>query len=446
MVGATLAVGAALACGPVGSAVAAPRWTAPIVLPGSNGTDQQQSIAVDEAGDAMAAWARFARSGTRHIVQADFRRAGRKFQAPLMLSTRNRYADDPQVAFDRFGDAIVVWHEFHGKDTVRAAFRPRGGRFGASVQISKTGVAARNPQVAFDRRGDAFVLWSANDLPGGTKQVVQFAMRPVHRRFGNPVDLSVGNGQVGEPRLAVDGAGDVAALWRQCNNNVFGCDNGGTYIVRAAIRPAGGSFGPPVSLSAAGNDAQDLQVAIDNSGEVIAVWDRFNGTSPAVESARRLPGATFGPTTDLSTGAENPQVAMNRAGDAIVGWEKEAGSDKSIVQMATRPAGGTFGAPQNVTGPVTEANLALTMNPSGQAVAAWQGCPSGHIPCSRWALRAAVRRPGGSFTAPVVVSPARQDSLFPGLAINAAGDALAIWMRGKPGPNAGEVAEYRFGS
>jgi hypothetical protein len=446
MVGATLAVGATLTSGPAESAAAAPRWTAPVVLPGSNGTDQQQSIAVDGAGDAMAVWARFAKNDTRHIVQADFRRAGRTFQAPVMLSTRNRYADDPEVAFDRFGDAIAAWHEFHGKDSVRAAFRPKGGRFGASVQISKAGVAARNPQVAFDRSGDAFVLWNANDLSGGRRQVVQVAMRPVHGRFGNPVDLSVGNGQVGEPRLAVDGAGDAVALWRQCNNNVFGCDNGGTYIVRAAIRPAGGRFGPPVSLSAAGNDAQDLQVAIDNSGGAVAVWDRFNGTSPAIESAQRPPGGTFGPTTDLTTGALNPQVAMDAAGDAIVGWEKDAANDKSIVQTAMRPAGGTFAAPQNITGPVTEANLALTMNSSGRAVTAWQGCPSGHIPCSRWVVRAAVRRPGASFTAPVVVSPTRQDSLFPGLAINAAGDALAIWMRAKPGPGAGEIAEYRFGS
>jgi hypothetical protein len=176
------------------------------------------------------------------------------------------------------------------------------------------------------------------------------------------------------------------------------------------------------------------------------VWERFNGTSPAIESALRPPGGTFGPTSDLSTGALGPQVAIDAAGDAIVGWEKDAANDKSIVQIATRPAGGTFGAPQNVTGPVTEANLALTMNSLGRAVAAWQGCPTGHIPCGRWVVQAAVRRPGASFTAPVVVSPARQDSLFPGLAINASGDALASWIRGKPGPNAAEIAEYRFGS
>jgi hypothetical protein len=240
---------------PIVTDAAAPRWSAPIVLPGSAGTDQQQSIAVDGAADAMAVWARFAKNDTRHIVQADFRRAGRKFQAPVTLSTRNRYADDPGVAFDRFGDALVVWHEFHRTDSVRAAFRPKGGRFGVPVQVSKAGVAARNPQVAFDRRGDAFVLWNANDLSGGRKQVVQLATRPLHGRFGQPVDLSTSNGQVGEPRLAVDGAGDAVALWRQCNNNVFGCDNGGTYIVHAAIRPAVGRFGAPVSLSAAGNDA-----------------------------------------------------------------------------------------------------------------------------------------------------------------------------------------------
>jgi hypothetical protein len=449
LLAAALLAGALLGCGLVGIATAAPRWRAPMFLAGSTGTDQQQAVAADGAGDVMAVWARFAgKDESRHIVQADFQAAGKKFQAPVTLSARKVHGDDPEVAFDRFGDAIVVWHEFHGKDTLHAAIRPKGGHFGASVQISKAGVAARNPQIAFDRAGDAFVLWNANDLAGGTRQVVQLTMRPVHGHFGTPVDLSVGNGQVDSPRLAVDGAGDAVALWRQCNNDVFGCDNGGTYIVQAAIRPAGGSFGAPANLSAAGNDAQDPQVAIDKTGGALAVWDRYNGTSQTVESAQRPPGGSFAPTTDLATGASNPEVAMDAGGDAIVGWQKLAGADgeEDIVQMSIRSAGGTFGTPQNLTGVETEDNLALTMNPSGDAVAAWQDCKIGAAPCKRFVIQAATRRPGASFDGPSLISPALQNSFFPGLAINAGGDALAIWMRNRAEVGSVEVDLYRFGS
>lgn len=440
-----LSVAGLLGCASAGAA-AATAWRAPVTLPGSTGTDQQQAVAVDGDGDVIAVWARFAgKNESRHIVQAAFRRAGGRFQAPVTLSTPGVHADDPQVAFDRFGDAIVVWHEFHGSDIVRAAFRPRGGHFGAGLRISRPGVAARNPQLAFDRAGDAFTLWTAGRPQAGVANRVQWAIRPFHGRFDVPVSRAAGAGEVDSPRLAVGPGGDAVTVWRQCNTTTFGCD-GGTYIVREAIAPANGSLGTPASLSAPGRDAENPQVAIDQAGGALVVWDRFSNTVPVIESAWRPPGASFTPTVDLATAAVNPQVALTGSGNAVVAWEKQTAlnGEESAVQTVTGRAGQPFGSPQSLSPPESEANLALTMNPSGDAVAAWQDCTIGSLPCRRYVIQSATRRPAARFGAPTVISPTTQDSFFPGLAIDPAGDALAIWMRDRADIGSALLAEFRF--
>ena len=77
--------------------------------------------------------------------------------------------------------------------------------------------------------------------------------------------------------MAIDPAGDAVAVWDR--------PNGSNFIVQAAARPAGGSFGAPVDLSLAGQNAFDPQVAIDPAGDAVAVWDRSNGANTIVQAA-----------------------------------------------------------------------------------------------------------------------------------------------------------------
>jgi hypothetical protein len=421
-----------------------PAWSPPVEVTGSSGTDQQQAVAVDGSGNVLVAWARFAGAHeSRHIVQVAFRRRGRVFGSPVTLSGPHRHGDDPAVAFDRFGDAIVVWHEFHGTDSVHAAIRPRGGHFGKLVTLAGTG-APRSPEVAFDRAGDAFVLWSV-DAAG--RHGVQLAIRRRRGRFGAPAMLSAGQGDADSPRLAVDARGDVVAVWRQCNDDEFECGDTGNWLIRAVYRPTGGPAGPPVTLSAPGGDGVDPAVAIGGTGDAVVLWDRSDNEMNTVESSRRLAGGAFSAVTTLAAPARNPEVVMDGDGDAVAGWLREAGPDleQAIVQTAVRPSGGSgFGAAQTVTGSENAANLALAMNPRGAAVAAWQHCSSGADPCPHFSIHAATRPPDGTFGAPVTISPRPQGAFFPTLGINPAGDAVAAWDHIRRQVGTVGLAIYRF--
>ena len=64
----------------------------------------------------------------------------------------------------------------------------------------------------------------------------------------------------------------------------------------------------PQDLSAAGQDANDPQVAVDGQGNAIAVWSRSNGTNDIVQAAVRAAG----PQTAAL--AWSPAVSAHRAG------------------------------------------------------------------------------------------------------------------------------------
>jgi hypothetical protein len=73
------------------------------------GTDVSSSpaLAVDARGDAVIAWTAYGAGGEQ--VRAAYRLAGRAWQPPRTLSLTGEIADDPRVALDARGRALVVW-------------------------------------------------------------------------------------------------------------------------------------------------------------------------------------------------------------------------------------------------------------------------------------------------------------------------------------------------
>jgi hypothetical protein len=244
----------ALSAGVAQAAPDPPVWSPPITVPGSVGTDLVDvTDAVDSGGDVLAAWQQEAGGGERDVVRAAFRSPGQPFATPVTLSSPRDASGSVSVAFDRFGDAMVVWIEGAPR-RVRAVIRPRGGRFGRPVTLSR-GIAGA-ASLAFDGAGDAFVLWSVN---GRHLHGVQLAIRPHGGHFGAPHTLPGGVGGAGPPRLAVDARGDALLVWRQCNDTDFLCDRGRP-VLHAAWRPAAGPVKKPVVLS--GTEAYPSEPAV----------------------------------------------------------------------------------------------------------------------------------------------------------------------------------------
>ena len=179
-------------------------------------------------------------------------------------------------------------------------------------------------------------------------------------------DLSASGQNARTPQLALDGSGNAVAVWVRFN---------GTHsIVQSASRPAGGVWQPAQNASALGGHASDPQVVFDAAGNALAVWTRSNGTNEIVQAAWRPVGGSWQAADNLSAVGQDaayPQVAVNGAGTAVVVWERWNGTNV-IVQGALRPTAGPWQVAQDLSpagGNASNAQVALSG--AGDAVAVW---------------------------------------------------------------------------
>jgi hypothetical protein len=167
------------------------------------------------------------------------------------------------------------------------------------------------------RKGHIGLAW-----PGAVVMCALFLLLPATPAIAAPAWLApvdvTATGQIGHrtaPQVAVDPGGDAVAVWKGYN----GTDE----ILEAASRPAGGSWEAPVDLSATGEDASEPQVTVDSGGDAVAVWKRYNGANYIIEAASRPAGGSWEAPVNLSATGQNsyePQVAVGPGGSAVSVW------------------------------------------------------------------------------------------------------------------------------
>ncbi len=184
-----------------------------------------------------------------------------------------------------------------------------------------------------------------------------------------------------------------------------------TIIIQAATRPPGGIFGIPIDLSAPGQNASAPQITTAGDGTVTAVWERSDGSNEIIQAATRPPGGIFGPPGDLSAPGRNafsPQITTAPDGTSTVVWYRNNGSTE-IVQAATRPPGGGFGAPVDLSAPGQSATAPrITTAADGTATVGWVRNNG-----SNYIIQAATRPPAGAFEPAVNLSEGGQDAFLP---------------------------------
>lgn len=119
--------------------------------------------------------------------------------------------------------------------------------------------------------------------------------------------------------------------------------------VFAAFAPAAGAapWGPPEEVSVPGGSASWSKVGIDAAGDATAVWTRSDGSHFYAQAATRPVGGSWGAPVDLSGAvgaAESPMLAVNAAGDVVAAWKQRSGGSEAI-ETNYRPAGGAWEGP-----------------------------------------------------------------------------------------------------
>jgi hypothetical protein len=222
--------------------------------------------------------------------------------------------------------------------------------------------------------------------------------------FLSPINVSDAGQDAFEPRVAVDPSGNSLMIWTRFD--------GSNLRVQAKVRAANGTFGSTATISAAGTDASEPEIAFDPGGNAIAVWTQFDGSKRRVHAAFRPAGGSFGGDQTISPAggdASAPEIAIDSSGDAVAVWYRFDGAVDRI-QAAVRPAGGGFGGVQTLSAPGVEAFepvIATGPDADANAAAVWTGTDG-----TNTRVQAARRRDVIGFPRPRGATPTRA-SLVP---------------------------------
>jgi hypothetical protein len=197
---------------------------------------------------------------------------------------------------------------------------------------------------------------------------------------------------------------------------------------------------PPEEMTPPSRSLTPMSLALAPDGTAHALLiDQVRGwPTRGVVATRRLPGGAWEPPTQLAPsrhlGRSSGQIGVDDAGNAVALFNVwKDGVDQ--IQAAYRPAGADWEPPQTLG---TGRALALDVGAGGRAAAVWvedhPGDPIGDGGWTQWTevVRAARRSAGAgrSWTAAQTLSePAALDSLYPRVAVDAAGQVVAVWAR-----------------
>jgi len=334
-------------------------------------------IVIDSQGRATVAWVAGVDPSDRDRIQIARLDADGVPLGPVeTLSAPHEVASHHDLAVDSQGRATVVWRV--GESLVDPPNRIESARLlpngitEPAQTISDPAVASTTPAIAIDGADRAVIAWDATDgmqlvrisaagLPGAVQTVL-------------PPEASAAI-----PQILVDSENRATiAYWRS--------DGFQSKAVR--VEPTG-TVSPILDLSNEGEQTLEPRIAMDSAGRVTAVWEDFSNN---IKTTRIEANGMVGPVR-LVSGPEpqrggDPQVAITPDDQAVVVWahspptfiepepapECEVGFDPEgdVVQAAFVGVDGVPGPVQRVSRLGEQAILpAVAVGPLGDIAVTW---------------------------------------------------------------------------
>jgi hypothetical protein len=367
--------------------------------------------------------------------------AAGRWSQPLAVAQTVRPTDvvDTVIAG---GDAVVVWEDFDivgsGRTTTTDNFAlwvesaAIGQPFGAPRLLERTG-GAPLAAVAASLSGWCAVAWQSGSA-------IRVALRPPGGVFGAPVTAAAVM-PAGPVRVGIDDSGTVIVLW-----NEFGAVGSTTGPVRTATVGADGA----VTIHDLGDQVLPgswLALAVGGAGQAVAAWSGFPGPPGQgrgdARAALRPAGGEFGPATGFADPTANLGIAgasIDGAGRATVALHRTRVDPQPVpgdlggVEILHGSTDAGWDAPRGLDPNVQTRNVRLVSNPRGDRAAVWDMDPRNmqEINASRVAPAPADQPFGPLLLSPM---PSTADA-YPGstlgdvpvgAALDGAGEALVLW-------------------
>ena len=250
--------------------------------------------------------------------------------------------------------------------------------------------------------------------------VVKAATRPAGGTWGAPVDLTSATVVSFAPRILVDAAGNATAVWLE--------QTSGTIAVRAATRLVGGAWSFPVTV--VGSGVSGMDAAVSPTGTVAVIWRHNDGGTYRMRSATKPPGGSWTAPVFLSVAGhfeQDPGIAVNAAGAMAAVWTDETPSGDLLVQASVRSAaGGAWSAPANISATgVSAFDARVALDAGGRATVVWTRYDG-----STTTVQSRTKAAGGAWALFILpLSAPGQNATTPQIAVDGSGNATVVWSR-----------------
>jgi hypothetical protein len=374
-------------------------------------------VAVDSAGDAIAAWTDDDGNGTQSLIVA-MRPAGGPWSAPAPVAS-DVGVDAPAVTIDGDGNATVVWIESPDGSAFAAHARRRdaaSGTWGPAHDFPAAGVVDPLTQVRADVAGNVVAAWVQHDPNTGVASV-QGAVADgagswsVPRTLSDPSDASVA---FDRPQIAPDASGGALVGWTaQRIADPF------DYAIQTSSYTGGGVWGGTREMLSSDETISPLRLAASDGGDAAATW--FQGSPATLWGAFRLNGSwSVGSLSDDVAPACVPLQALgtDTGGGATVVWKVASTGGLQAVRL-------TSGGPDpetTVFAPSGELTEDVAIDHGTVVFVAHDGGTDGDEVL-------ASRRSGSGWSTPALLGSgaAGVGLAGPDVATDGAGNALASW-------------------
>jgi hypothetical protein len=234
--------------------------------------------------------------------------------------------------------------------------------------------------------------------------------------------------------VVMDSNGRSLAAWTELTN--------GHYQLKAR-RMIATDTGTPLSTA---GDAAAPQLAVDAAGNALAVWTQYSNARNTVWASHYNTALNVWDTPRMVSSAsavasaQKPDLAMDQAGNAIAVWQQGDGRADHFDAWVTQYNAGSasWSAPAMVSDGINSAHcLSVAINANGQGQLAWvqergDGTSASSQPADIWVRPVSTQAPWGDTTV-VNASGGKANTVYVygqiGLSVNARGDAAVLWSQ-----------------
>jgi hypothetical protein len=375
--------------------VPSPTWSTQLKGETGSATVSAFKMAAASDGSVMAVWV--ASDGTTSSIYSNHFASSTGWGKPVLIESSTMPADSPQLAGDGAGNYIAVWRQAWKtvNGTLYGIYSNRytaGSGWSSTSSVvyldtANTSVTANaDPMVVMNASGHAFAIWSVYDWNWNHNSVRSNRYTPGSGWAGvtNLSTESIQRAQEGN--IAIDATGNAMAVWSQYTGTTSSTQ--GIVAVRYTV---GSGWGTPVAIESAALTAarpgSAAQIAWDASGNALAVWYQYS--KPGIFSNRYTAGAGWGATqtiADIGTTSYDDGVtlALDKNGNGLALWNQSGG-----VLYANRYTPGVgWGTTEIIESNGSDYSTQVAFDGNGNALAVWTNysCNSYNIESSRYVV------------------------------------------------------------